>query len=168
MRYRWLLKPRRSLHTEFPWSFHISRTGSWLLQAVGVLLLWGIIQIPKKSAVKPFCVGGEIQRTHNSCVPLQILLYPERIFLEMSAVNRELLKAMLCCDGNWWRPGAVLVFLLFSVISRKCLFQRAQALIVQLVMELSLSSPALWFSFPSKNLCSTSVTGACTLRSALS
>lgn len=166
MRYRWLLKPRRSLHTEFPWSFHISQIGSWLLQAVDVLLLWGIIQIPKKAAVKPFCVGREIQRTHDSCVPLQILLYPERIFPGTSAVNGELLKAMLCCSGNWWRPGAALVFVFCYF--KKCLFQRAWALIVWLVMELSLSSPALWFFFPSKNLCSTSVTGACTLRSALS
>lgn len=128
-----LLQPRHSLHMgksrsprNFPSEWQGLNPGACRLLIV--LLLWGIIQIPKKTLINLLCMWRKCQRIHDS--------------FRSCCIHKWLPWGVQCAwrtpRKTWWRPGAVLVFLLFFIISRKCLFQREKALIIRLVRELSL------------------------------
>lgn len=67
-----LLQPRHSLHTGKSW-IPKNFPSEWQRLSLGacrlliVLLLWGIIQIPKKTPINLFCMWRKCQRLHYSC-----------------------------------------------------------------------------------------------------
>lgn len=132
-----LLQPHNSLHTgkswipkNFPSAWQGLNLGACRLL---IVLLWGTIQIPKKLLLISSACEGNANEYRTSVAPLQTLLYPSVISMGCPMCVENSKKNLACNSINWWRPGAVLVFLLLFIISRKCLFQRVKALIIWLV-----------------------------------